>query len=176
MDQSMSRFHQCLENNNWEHRAPVGSRPISECGVHRHAPKWVVVLVESRADNLPSAEIGGQRSQHGVLWVRKSRVLPLESQQHVARRALAMLGDNDLRLAPQVVTLVVLINVIILWPVHEEHHVGVLLYGSRLPKVAQLGAFALQPLSVFHRSVQLRESEDGYVQFLGQAFERARYR
>ena len=56
---------------------------------------------------------------------------------------------------------------------NEEHHVGILLNGSRLAKVAQLRPLAVDALTVFHRSVELAQCQNRDVEFLGQSLERA---
>ena len=55
---------------------------------------------------------------------------------------------------------------------HEQHHIRILLNGTRFTKVAQLRSFTIVGISVFHTTVQLRECQDGNVQFLGQTLQR----
>jgi len=55
---------------------------------------------------------------------------------------------------------------------NEEHHIGILLNSSRLTKVAQLRTFALESLTVFHITRQLRQGEYRNVELLGKPLER----
>ena len=57
--------------------------------------------------------------------------------------------------------------------VYEEHHIRILLDGTRLTQVAELGSLSVSRISVLHRAVELRERQHRYVQFLGKSFERA---
>ena len=63
---------------------------------------------------------------------------------------------------------------VILGAVYEEHHVGILLNGSRLTKVGQLRTLTLQTLTVLDSTVELRKSEDRYVKLLGETLQRLR--
>ena len=63
---------------------------------------------------------------------------------------------------------------IILGAVYEEHHIGILLDGSRLTKVGQLRTLTLQTLTVLNRTVKLRESEDRNVKLFGETLQRLR--
>ena len=57
---------------------------------------------------------------------------------------------------------------------HKQHHIGILLDGSRLTKVAQLRTLAFKTLTILHSTIQLRQSEYGDVKFLGKPLERLR--
>ena len=58
----------------------------------------------------------------------------------------------------------------------EAHHIGILLNGSGLAKVAQLRTLALFSLTVLYTTVQLRQGDNGNVQLLGQPLQRTRNR
>ena len=64
----------------------------------------------------------------------------------------------------------VLQDVVVFGAVDEEHHVGILLNGSRLTQVAQLRALAFKAVAVFYCSVELGKGEHGDVQLLGKTF------
>ena len=84
-----------------------------------------------------------------------------------------MLGYDDLRHTVQVASLVVLEDMVVFWSVDEEHHVGILLDGSRLTEVAQLWSFSFKTFTRLHATVQLTECEDGYVELFRKPFERS---
>ena len=66
-----------------------------------------------------------------------------------------MLGYDNLGYAPEVVMVVVLVNLVILRTVDEAYYVGILLDGTRLAQVTQLRTLALIPLAALHAAVQL---------------------
>ena len=82
-----------------------------------------------------------------------------------------MLGNDDLGHASEVVTALILIDVIVLWAVYEEHHVGILLDGSRLTQVGELWALAVEALAALNTTVELTQCEDGDIEFLGETLE-----
>ena len=55
---------------------------------------------------------------------------------------------------------------------HEQHHVGILLYGTRLSKVAQLWAFSFRPLTSLYCTVKLRQGQHRNVKLLRQPLQR----
>src|SRR5690606_10485759 len=65
--------------------------------------------------------------------VLESRVLADEGQRHVARGAVALLGEDELRLA------LLRLLVVHLVAVDEQHQVGVLLDRARLAQVGEFG-------------------------------------
>ena len=97
-----------------------------------------------------------------VFRILEAGELTTERQQDVARRTLTVLGNNNLRHAVQVVTLVILIDMVVFRTVHKEHHVGILLDSSRLTEVAQLRALTLQTITALDTTVQLRQGQDGH--------------
>ena len=97
------------------------------------------------------------RAQSTVLRVLEARKLTTEGQQHITRRTLTVLGNDNLRHAVQVAPVVVLIDMVILRTVYEQHHIGILLDGSRLTQVAQLGTLALQTFTTLDTTIQLRQ-------------------
>ena len=99
-------------------------------------------------------------------------VLALEGQQHIAHGAITMLGNDDFGHAAEVATFFVGIDMVVFGAVDEDDHVGILLDGSRFAEVAQLRTLTFVALAVFNSTVQLAQSQNGNVQFLGQAFER----
>ena len=64
----------------------------------------------------------------------------MEHQAEGARRAVAVIGHDDVSLARAV------LFVVEVRAVHEEHHVGVLLDGAGIPQVTELGPWSLRPL------------------------------
>ena len=66
-----------------------------------------------------------------------------------------------------------MIDVIVFWTVYEDDHIGILLDGTRLTQVGELGTLAVETFAAFHTTVQLTEGKDGDVELLGQALERA---
>ena len=109
-----------------------------------------------------------------VLRILEARELATEGEQHVARSTFTMLGYDNLRHTTQVATIVVLIDMVVLRTVDEQHHIGILLDGSRLTQVGQLRTFALQSLTTLNTTVQLRQRQDGNIQLLGQSLQRTR--
>ena len=109
----------------------------------------------NRAAQYLAAIIGTLGTQPLVLWILETGVLATEGQQHVASSTLTMLGNDNLCHAVQVASIVVLIDVLILRTVYEQHHIGILLDGSRLTQVAQLRSLTLQALTTLDTTVQL---------------------
>src|SRR5690242_6696177 len=93
-------------------------------------------------------------------------VLGNEGHLHLAGGAVALLADDHVRDPIPVLRL----QPVALRPVEEEDHVGVLLEGTRLPQVRELGLLALAGL---HRAGELGERHHRHVQLLGQGLERA---
>ena len=85
-----------------------------------------------------------------------------------------MLGNDNLRHATKVVALLIVQNMIILRTMHKQHHIGILLDGSRLTKVAQLRTLAFKTLTILNSTVQLRQSEYGDIKLLGKSLKRLR--
>ena len=79
-----------------------------------------------------------------------------------------MLGYDNLGHAVKVAAFLVLIDVIVFGTMDEEHHVGILLYGSRLAEVAELRTLAFKALAGLYSTVELTEGEDGDVELLCQ--------
>ena len=89
--------------------------------------------------------------------------LASEREQHVACGTLTVLGNDDLCHAMQVATVIILIDMVVLGTVNEDDHIGILLDGSRLTKVAELGALALETFTTLHTTIQLTECQDGNI-------------
>jgi len=87
-----------------------------------------------------------------------------EDQIHGADRAVALLGEDQLRQAAKVLA----IAVINLLAEDEPDQIGILLDGSRFTQVAEL--WTVIALSRLHGAAQLREDHHRHVQFLGQEF------
>ena len=93
-----------------------------------------------------------------------------ESERHIARRAVALLGDDELGFAFALVFLLLSVGVIFL-PNEKPNQVGVLLDAARFAQVAQTRpAFAVAG-AVFRISIELRGDDDRNVQLLGEAFD-----
>ena len=92
-------------------------------------------------------------------------------KQHVAGSSLTVLGYDNLRHTVQVSSVLVLIDVIVLGTMHEEHHVGILFDGSRFAQVAQLRAFALKSFARLHSTVQLTQCQYRDVKLFGNLFQ-----
>ena len=72
-----------------------------------------------------------------------------------------MLGYDDLCQTAQVLAgLLIVVDMVVLRTVDEANHIGVLLDGTGLTKVAQLRCLALDTRTRFHAAVQLRERDD----------------
>ena len=56
----------------------------------------------------------------------------------------------------------------------KTYHIGILLDGTRLTQVAQLRTLAFLSFTIFYTTIQLRQGDDGDVQFLGQSLQRTR--
>jgi len=87
-----------------------------------------------------------------------------------------MLGYHNFRHTAQVVTTIILINLIIFRTVNKTHHIGILLDGSGFTKVTQLRAFTVNTFTTLHTTIQLRQGYNGNVQLLCQSFQRTGYR
>ena len=135
----------------------------------RKGIKRVIAAVHAATDNLSPTHRSGMHRH--LIRVLEPRVLTPKGEQHIACGSLTMLGDDNLCHAMQVVSFLVLIDMVILGTMYKEHHVGILLDGSRFTQIAQLGTLSLQTLTVFHRTVELRERQDGDIQFLGQSLQ-----
>ena len=64
---------------------------------------------------------------------------------------------------------------IVFGAVDEEHHVGILLDGSRLTQVAELRTLSFESLARLNATVKLAERENGNVEFLGKSLQRSGY-
>lgn len=94
--------------------------------------RWVkttALAIDPRTHDL-APQIAWQGSEMGVLRILKARKLSSERQQHIARRTLTMLGNNNLRHTTKITPVVVLIDMIVFGTMHEEHHIRILLNGS----------------------------------------------
>ena len=105
---------------------------------------WKVSSIHFGAYNLATANGGIIQIRAGVLRILKSRKLSTEVEQYIARSAFTVLGNDDLRHAMKVSSVFVLIDMIVFGTVNKKHHVGILLDGSRLAKVAELRSFSLK--------------------------------
>ncbi len=85
-----------------------------------------------------------------------------------------MLGDDHLAHSLKAVALFVCRDVIVLWPVEEHYHVGILLYGTRFPQIRELRT--LIPAPYLYGPAQLAQRYNGHIQFLGDVFQCSRYR
>ena len=132
-----------------------------------------IVEVHTRLDETASIVGHGRRGERILSWVFETGVLTAEGEKDVAGGSLTVLGNDDLGHSVKVVAFLVFIDVVVFRAVDEEHHVGILLDGSRLAQVAKLGALAFDPLAVFDISAQLREGDDGDVELLSQSLQRA---
>ena len=83
-----------------------------------------------------------------------------------------MLGDDNLRHTTQVITTIILINLIVFRTVDKAHHIGILLDGSRFTKVTQLRTFTINTFTTFHTTIQLRQCDDRNIQLFRQSFQR----
>src|SRR5207253_7719325 len=86
--------------------------------------------------------------------VREARVVLVEVQIHDASRAIALLADDELRLAFDRVPVLVHGTVVHLLPEQETDKVGVLFDGTRFTQIGQLWPVVAGPL--FRRARQLR--------------------
>ena len=107
-----------------------------------------------------------------ILRILKARELSAEVQQHITRSTLTVLGNDDLRHSLQVTTILILVDMIILWTMHEEHHIRILLDGSRFTEVTQLRTLTLKTFTGFNTTIQLTEGDDGDIQFLSKTLQR----
>ena len=55
----------------------------------------------------------------------------------------------------KVTSVLILINVIVLWTVYKDDHISILLDGSRLTQIRQLRTLAVESLTTLHATVQL---------------------
>src|SRR6056297_3279656 len=108
----------------------------------------------------------------------------LEAQLDRADRSVALLADDDLGLAVQRLHVLLPLGhgleivlaglfpfLVVLAPVDEHHHVRVLLDRPGLAQVAELRTLVL---ATFHLARELRERNDGDVEFLGDGLEALR--
>ena len=91
-------------------------------------------------------------------------------QFHGSGGAVPLLGHDDFRhaLVGRFLMRRPLLEVIL--PVQQDHHVGVLLDGTRLPEIAHAGTV---PLPVFHPAVKLGKDHDRDIEFAGHGLESA---
>ena len=68
--------------------------------------------------------------------------------------------------------MLILEDTVVFRSMHEAHHVGILLDGTRLTQVREHRPLAFVALSALDATVQLRECQDGNIQFLGKTFQR----
>jgi hypothetical protein len=99
--------------------------------------------------------------------LRNFGVLLLEGQGDVADRAVAVLGDDDVRLA-----LALGLLVVVLVAVDEGDEVGVLLDRAGLAQVGEHGALVGARLDA---AVELRERDDRALQLAGEDLQPARH-
>ena len=57
---------------------------------------------------------------------------------------------------------------------HKQYHIGILLDGTRLTKVAQLRTLTLKTFTVLYSTVQLRQGENRNIKLLGKSLKRLR--
>ena len=110
--------------------------------------------------------IAGNGSEVLTAHVLEPRVVTLERDGDVGRRARTVLGDDDLGLAG---LLRLLVEVVV--TVQQDHHVGVLLDRTRFTQVRHLRALVGALLGA---TVQLRDRDDGYLELLREQLERTR--
>ena len=93
-----------------------------------------------------------------------------EGERHVARRAVALLGDDQLRFAFRLVFFLLGVGVVFL-PDEQADEIGVLLDAARFAQVAQARpAFAVAG-AVFRISIELCRDDDRDVQLLGESLD-----
>ena len=90
-----------------------------------------------------------------ILRILKAGVLPTEGQKHITCGSLTVLGNNYLCHTMKVTSVLILINVIVLWTVYKDDHISILLDGSRLTQIRQLRTLAVESLTTLHTTVQL---------------------
>ena len=97
-----------------------------------------------------------------------------ESQFDIVHRAATVLGYNKFGQVANVAAVGVGIAMqVVLGAVYEAYNVGILFDGAGFAEVAQLRSLAVR--TVFDATVELRQRYYGYIEFLGQLLERARY-
>ena len=90
--------------------------------------------------------------------VTKFCKLFMKVQLHRVDRPVAVFGDYDLRNAGDAA----------LFPMEDEHHIGVLLDLPAVPEVGQLRACVITTLATLNVAVHLAEHQEVALQFLGQ--------
>src|SRR5579862_9186548 len=111
---------------------------------------------------------GGRCSRREPLAgvVHELRELLLEAEDDFPDRAVAVLGDDDVRLARAF-----RVAVVVLLAIDEHHEVAVLLDLTRFPEVGQ-DRFLL-PAALLDRAAELRERDHGSVQLAREALQSA---
>ena len=96
---------------------------------------WIDILsVDFRASDLTAIH-RRPIAEAAILRILKSRVFATEGEQHIAGGSFTVLGDDDLCHATQVVACFILIDMVVLRTVNEDHHIRILLNGSGLTQV-----------------------------------------
>ena len=94
--------------------------------------------IHTRTERGSSHTLGRRRNNHIVFRILEAGVLADKAQAHIAHGTVTVLGYDNLRHAAQVCAVGGSINLVIFGTVDEAHHIGILLDGSGLAKVAQL--------------------------------------
>src|ERR1035437_46302 len=84
--------------------------------------------------------------------IREQRVVRQVQQMHAARRPIPLLGHDNLRLAPQIL----IIAVVILLAMDKRHHVRILLNRASLAQIAQQRLLVARPLLASARQLAQR--------------------
>lgn len=87
--------------------------------------------------------------------IGEASVFTLEVEQHIACGTLTVLGNDDLCASTEILPVAVLVDVVVLRTVYEEYHIGILLDGTRLAKVAELWALAVESIALLYGTVEL---------------------
>ena len=119
--------------------------------------------------------VGGFAAQEVLLaLILEACILANEVQVDGVGGTATMFGDDKFGQSADVVSLGILAGArVVLGTVDEAHDVGILLDGTRLTQVAQLGPLAhlVVGRTGLDTTVELREGDDGDIQFLGQLLE-----
>ena len=85
-----------------------------------------------------------------IIWVSKAGELTYETQVDICHGTFTVLGNTYLCYTLQTIALCVLHDMIILWTVNKDDHIGILLYGTRFSKVRQLRTLAVFARTLLH--------------------------
>ena len=123
------------------------------------ARRWQRTVIHLAAQDLSAERIiiivRGQLGEVIIIRIGEAGILATEAQGHIAGSTLTVLGNDDLCHAVHVVTVGILIDVVVLRTVDEEHHVGILLDSSRLTEVAKLRNLSFRTLALLYGTIQL---------------------